>query len=112
MLPGSAVQLRLMAPNLLPPAGDVIRFWRRRILKARRRHRESTAEFQRVLEEKRREAAATAEGLHEVLKARFEEADALSEYLEVLRVYTMLVKGPESGTATYLSPLPIGQTPQ
>lgn len=79
-----------------PPSADVARFWRLRITQAKLRHREASLAFLRILEEKRRKAEATPEGLHEILKARFDEAAALSDYLEVLRTYSMLIRGPES----------------
>jgi hypothetical protein len=81
------------------PSADVARFWRERITNARTRYREASSEFLRILEEKRRKAAATPEGLHEILKARFAEAEALSDYLEVLKTYTIVVRGPESESA-------------
>lgn len=87
-------------PN--PLTAEVARFWRQRISDARSRHREASSVFLRVLEDKRRQAAATPEGVHEILKARFAEAHALSEYLETLRTYSMLVRGPETGATSSL----------
>lgn len=92
--------MRTELPKL--PSAEVARFWRLRISQARLRHREASTEFLRILEEKRRLATATPQGLHEILKARFAEAEALSEYLDVLRIYSTLVRGPEHETAKSL----------
>jgi hypothetical protein len=52
---------------------------------AQARWESAAAEFQRVLEEKRLSGSASQETLDEILIARFEEAGALSDYLEILR---------------------------
>ena len=93
--------MRLLSPKLAsqPPATELVRFWKRRLNESRRRHKAATAEFHRILEEQQDQATATAYELQEILKARFDESGALSDYLEALRIYSALIKGLSPGRA-------------
>jgi hypothetical protein len=69
--------------------------WRRRLLDARSRHRSAVADLTRIIESNSPEDNAPhPESWKRVLEARFEESDALSLYIEALRVYSALALAP------------------
>jgi hypothetical protein len=82
-------------PAWAPPEGVIDKsrrlqqeLWRRRLAAARSRHTDASAELRRVMEANSPESDLQPDGWQGVLEARFAEADALSDYIEALKVYS------------------------
>jgi hypothetical protein len=67
--------------------------WRRRLIDARSRHESAVAELTRIIESNAPDSLPHPDAWKTVLQARFAESDALSVYIEALRVYSALSRG-------------------
>ena len=68
--------------------------WRRRLLEALARHKEAAARLTSAIESNPPAGPVTRDGWQQILEARFAEADALSAYIEALRVYSSIADPP------------------
>src|SRR3982750_584012 len=64
--------------------------WRRRLLDARARHETALANLARVIDSNAADCRPHPDSWKSVLQARFAESDALSVYIDALRVYSAL----------------------
>lgn len=62
--------------------------WRQRLVAARTRHEAAFAELRRIMDMNAPDRELHPNSWQGVLEARFAESDALSEYIEALKVYS------------------------